>query len=69
MTNAVLCLKHGGMQAKVRPEWFENCGSRFLRPTIDLIAPKVVVSLSESAYRAITAAYGVPPIPFRKAVD
>jgi hypothetical protein len=29
----------------------------------------VVVSLSESAYRAITAAYGVPPIPFRKAVD
>jgi hypothetical protein len=32
MTNAVLCLKDGGMQAKVRPEWFPNWGSRFLRP-------------------------------------
>lgn len=30
MTNAVLCLKDGGMQAKVRPEWFANCGSGFL---------------------------------------
>ena len=41
LTNAVLCLKNGGMQAKVSPDWFTNCGSRFLRPTIDLIAPRV----------------------------
>ena len=69
LTNAILCLKEGGMQAKVSPEWFANCGSRFLRPTIDLIAPKVVVTLGEWAYRAVTAAYGVPLIAFRKAVD
>jgi hypothetical protein len=25
-TNAVLCLKAGGMQARVMPEWFTNCG-------------------------------------------
>lgn len=42
-TNAVLCLKQGGLQAKVDLEWFVNCGSRFLRQTIDLIAPKAVV--------------------------
>jgi hypothetical protein len=29
-TNAVLCLRQGGLQAKVKPEWFMNCGSRFL---------------------------------------
>lgn len=69
LTNAILCLKDGGMQAKVRPEWFANCGARFLRPTIDIIAPKVVVTLGEWAYRATTAAYGVPRIPFRKAVE
>lgn len=52
LTNAVLCLKDGGMQAEVRPEWFVNCGRRFLRPTIDLVAPTAVVSLGERAYSA-----------------
>ena len=69
LTNAVLCLKDGGMQAKVRADWFTNCGARFLRPTIDLIAPKVVVTLGERAYRATTAAYGVPRVAFRAAVE
>jgi len=68
-TNAILCLKNGGMQAKVMPEWFVNCSTRFLRPTIDLIAPRVVVTLGELAYRAVASAYGVSTIPFRKAVD
>lgn len=68
-TNAVLCLKQGGLQAKVKPKWFMNCGSRFLRPTIDLIAPKAVVSLGEWAYRGIMAAYGVPLIAVRSAVE
>jgi uracil-DNA glycosylase len=57
------------MQARVNPDWFANCGSRFLKPTIDLIAPQVVVSLGQWAYRAITTAYGVPRVAFRKAVE
>ena len=68
-TNAILCLKNGGMQAKVMREWFVNCAKRFLRPTIDLIAPRVVVTLGERAYRALARAYGVPTRSFRKAVD
>ncbi|MBM3725919.1 MAG: hypothetical protein FJW40_10910 [Acidobacteria bacterium] len=31
LTNAILCLKTGGMQGATRQEWFENCGRRFLR--------------------------------------
>jgi DNA polymerase len=69
LTNAILCLKNGGMQAKVRSEWFTNCGARFLRPTIDLIAPKVVVTLGEWAYSTVTAAYGLPRVAFRQAVE
>ena len=68
-TNAVLCLKQGGLQAKVKPERFMNCGSRFLRRTIDLIAPKAVVSLGEWAYRTILDAYDVPRIAFKSAVE
>jgi uracil-DNA glycosylase len=69
LTNAVLCLKDGGMHAKIRPEWFTNCGARFLGPTIDLIAPKVVISLGEWAYRATTSAYRLPRAAFRNAVE
>jgi DNA polymerase len=69
LTNAVLCLKQGGMQGPVRQLWFDNCGSRFLRATIDLVAPKIVVTLGERAYRAVAAAYGLRPVAFRKVVE
>ena len=38
-TNAILCLKQGGAQGRVQPQWFENCGSRFLRHLIELVRP------------------------------
>ncbi|MEO8596249.1 MAG: uracil-DNA glycosylase family protein [Candidatus Solibacter sp.] len=69
MTNAILCLKDGGMQGDVRPEWFANCGARFLKPTIDVISPKVVVTLEERAYRALVGGYGLPRMAFRTAVE
>lgn len=68
-TNAVLCLKDGGLQAKVKPDWFKNCGARFLRRTIDLVAPKVVVALGDQAFKAIATAYELPRIKFREAVE
>jgi len=68
-TNAVLCLKQGGLQANVDPKWFANCGSRFLRQTIDLIAPKAVISLGEWAYRAVASAYCLPRVAFWIAVE
>src|SRR5204863_3306510 len=59
-TNAVLCMKQGGArgsQAPVKSEWLRNCGTRFLRPTIELVQPKVVVCLGAKAYGAVMAAY------------
>ena len=67
-TNAILCLKQGGMQAAVDPVWFANCGKLFLRPTIELIAPNAVVTLGVRAYRAVCYAYGLRPQVFRRAV-
>ena len=68
-TNAVLCLKQGGCQGKVLPEWFSNCGARFLKPTIDLIIPEVVICLGQKAYKAVLAAYKPPSSPsFHSAV-
>ena len=67
-TNAVLCLKGGGMQAKVRSEWFRECGKRFLRAQIELVRPKVVVGLGERAHNAVLVAFGLPSEPLKQAI-
>ena len=70
-TNAILCLKSGGAQASVMPEWFQECGARFLRPTIEIVRPKVVVCLGERAYHAVLGAWpeqGTRPGKFKDAV-
>lgn len=67
-TNAILCLKDGGMQATVQERWFQNCGERFLRAQIELVAPRVVVGLGEKAHNAVLQAFGLPAEPIRKAI-
>ncbi len=69
LTNAVLCLKKGGAQAKVERSWFDNCGPAFLRPLIEIVKPKVVVCLSERAYNALLHSYLIPYGKFSSAVD
>jgi hypothetical protein len=69
LTNAILCLKEGGLQGPVKREWFENCGAAFLRPLSELVSPSVVVSLGQLPYKAIRNLYGLPRIAFRKAVE
>lgn len=67
-TNAILCLKEGGMQAKVRDDWFMNCGRRFLRPQIELVRPRVVVCLGQKAHDAVLQAFELPRQKLRAAV-
>lgn len=52
-TNAILCLKAGGMGAPVKSAWFRECGSRFLRKQLELLPAKAVVALGQRAYDAI----------------
>jgi uracil-DNA glycosylase family 4 len=69
-TNAVLCLKQGGLQDVPPPQYFENC-SKFLRRQIDIIQPKLVVCLGQIAYGAVLRAYNCPPSKgrYRNAVE
>src|SRR5262245_10834583 len=69
LTNAVLCLKKGGLQAPVEWQWFENCGSHFLRRQIEIVAPRVAVALGQKAYEAVLGAFGLQVGPFRRAVE
>jgi uracil-DNA glycosylase len=59
-TNAILCLKKKGrMQGPVKDKWLKNCGERFLRPLIDIVCPKVVITLGEKAYRSLCNIYNL----------
>jgi DNA polymerase len=68
-TNAILCMKQGGMQAAVSDSCFRECGTRFLRPTIEVVAPRVVVTLGTKSLRAVCWAFNhVPPATLSEAV-
>ena len=82
LTNAILCLKPSkakvgtdpkktGMQAEVEDEWLSACGSRFLKPQIDLVNPKVLVCLGQKAYDSVAYLYHLPkaPLPYRDLVE
>lgn len=69
LTNAILCLKQGGLQAPVELDWFAKCGTYFLRQQIEIVSPLVVVTLGQRAYQAITSAYEVNAEKFREAVE
>jgi uracil-DNA glycosylase len=70
-TNAILCLRLGnatqsngsGKGSKTPSKnCFVNCGCRFLRPQIDLVKPRVVVTLGLMAHIAALEAYGMNPM-------
>lgn len=70
-TNAVLCLKEEGkgLSAPVFAAWFRECGPRFLRPQIEIIRPRIVVTLGAWAYYSVAYAFGFRAERLRDAVE
>lgn len=69
LTNAVLCMKTGGLQGAVQAPWFTNCGTHFLRRQVEIVRPHVVVPLGERAYRALCDSFNIKSSSFRSAVE
>lgn len=68
-TNAVLCMKQGGMRAPVPASCFRECGRRFLRPTVRLVSPKLVVALGSRATAAINRIFRLRPLAVLPGAD
>jgi uracil-DNA glycosylase family 4 len=62
-TNAVLCFRPGLLTTgpQIKSRCFTNCSTAFLRPQVELVNPKVVVTLGRMAYRSLMTAYGKKP--------
>lgn len=57
LTNSVLCLKSGAMNASIPQGVFKNCGSAFLLSLVELISPQVIITLGLTATKAVISAY------------
>lgn len=69
LTNAVLCLKAGGMQNDVDDRCFDHC-QEFLRRQIEIVSPDVLVTLGMRAYKAVASAFKLGSGPrLRPAVE
>jgi uracil-DNA glycosylase len=69
LTNAILCLKQGGLQDSVKSGWFGNCAPRFLRRQIEIVRPRVAVTLGQRAYDAVRVAFNLNAEPLAHAVQ
>lgn len=68
-TNAVLCLKQGGLTDKIRRKCYNNCYKLFLKELISIIEPQVIITLGKNAYQSVARIYGLKVEPFSVLVD
>jgi uracil-DNA glycosylase len=53
-TNAILGIKKNGMSSKVKAIWEKESTEEFLKPLIEIIQPKIIITLGKVAYYSIT---------------
>lgn len=58
-TNAALCLKSGGMSARIDHNCYLRCGKLFLKPLLDIIKPQNIITLGTKAYETVVHIYGI----------
>ena len=63
LTNSVLCLKEGPMNAAVRASWVDTCTERHLVPLLGWLHPPVVVGMGSCGWRAVRRAFALPQAP------
>lgn len=68
-TNTVLCLKDGGLAAKISPKCYSDCANLFLEGLIEIIQPKLIITLGKNAYQSVAKLYGQKPEPFKILLD
>ena len=60
LTNVILCLKSGGLQAPVLDEWFWKCSTKFFRPLVEIVNPRAVLTLGKRVAESVLATYEIP---------
>ncbi len=68
-TNAVLCMKQGGITDKIGRRSYNNCYELFLKELISIIEPQVIITLGKNAYISVARIHGEKPEAFSGLID
>ncbi len=63
LTNSILCLKEGAMNAAIQASWVKACTERHLRPLIGLLKPRIVVGMGNAGWRAVQQIFALDNAP------
>ena len=63
LTNSILCLKEGTMNAPLCASWVNSCTQRHLRPLLDWLKPPVVVGMGGCGWRAVRLVFALEDAP------
>jgi hypothetical protein len=65
LTNSILCVKEGPMNAPIRASWVDACSEQHLRPLIGFLRPPIVVGMGNAGWRAVRRVFGLHQAPQR----
>ena len=65
LTNSILCVKEGAMNAPILASWVDACTRRHLVPLIRFLRPPVVVGMGSAGWRAVRRVFGLAQAPQR----
>jgi uracil-DNA glycosylase len=65
LTNSILCIKEGAMNAAIRSSWVSTCAEQHLRPLVRYLKPPVVVGMGQCGWRAVRRIFALADAPER----
>ena len=63
LTNSILCIKEGRMDAPILSNWVNTCTKNHLVPLIRYLKPPVVVGMGNAGWRAVRRAFALVDAP------
>jgi len=63
MTNSILCVKEGRMDAPILASWVRSCTEAHLKPLLRLLKPPVVVGMGSHGWQAVRRAFALGDAP------
>ncbi|PRS03108.1 hypothetical protein C6W24_03965 [Bacillus atrophaeus] len=60
LTNAILCMKETeNLSGRTKSAWYKNCGEHFLKREIEIVNPKIIITLGVKAFKAVKRVYEI----------
>jgi Uracil DNA glycosylase superfamily len=63
LTNSILCLKNGAMNAQIKERWVKSCSTHHLVPLLAHLRPPIIVAMGKHGWMAVREALKLSVTP------